>query len=131
MDQVNNMLAILYNNRASCNQNICDYKQCISDCDIGIELLSEASLPNSDLNLKLLWKKACALEHIERYADAFKAYESLMRIDSKFKNVQMNYNRVRNLLNETGKLKDLRNTAPASTTTTTTPKQSKTENKTC
>ena len=59
---------------------------------------------SKNLTLKLLAKKADSLEKLEKFADAFLVYETLMKIDSKFSNVQLNYNRVRNLLKETGQL---------------------------
>ncbi len=110
------LMAILYSNRASCSQNICDYKPCIKDCELGLELVLERS-DDKNLRLKLMWKKACALEAIEKYSDAFRVYEALMKIDSRFKTVQSSYNRVRNLLNQNGQLNNARQNQSTSSTT--------------
>lgn len=45
---------------------------------------------------------------MEKFEEAFSEYQTLMRLDSKFKNVQQSYNRVRNILNDTGKLNKIR-----------------------
>lgn len=104
--EINNFMSVLYNNRASSYQNICDYKCCITDCDLGLNLLKDTQ--NEQLKLKLLFKKASALEQNEKFEDAFLVYEQLMKLDSKFKNVQINYNRVRKVLSDSGKLNKLR-----------------------
>lgn len=101
LNDLRSHLSVLYNNRASCYQHICDYKSCIGDCDKGLELVSS---PNSELTLKLLLKKAHALEMIEKYSDSLVHYEKIMQIDAKFKNVQQSYGRVRKVLIDSGKL---------------------------
>ena len=57
--------------------------------------------------LKLLSKKADSYEKLEKFTDAFLVYESLMKIDSKFNNVQQSYNRIRNVLKDNGQLNKL------------------------
>lgn len=109
MGEIKSLLAILYSNRASCAQNIGNFKSCINDCDLGLteidsleqtEQLKHSHIHNT--RLKLIWKRACSLEAIEKYKEALKAYETLMRLDSQFKNVQLNYNRVKNMLIQSG-----------------------------
>lgn len=103
--EINQNLSVLFNNRATSHQNICDYKNCIQDCDSGLELVEN----NISLKCKLLFKKAHSLEMIEKYEAAFVVYEKLMKIDNKFKNVQLNFNRVKNILKENGKLEKVKN----------------------
>jgi len=59
---------------------------------------------SKNLMLKLLSKKADSFEKLEKFSEAFLVYESLMKIDSKFNNVQQSYNRIRNVLKENGQL---------------------------
>jgi tetratricopeptide (TPR) repeat protein len=101
-----NNLVVLYNNRASSSQKICEFKSCIKDCDLGLELLPElsASENSKNLMLKLLSKKADSFEKLEKFTEAFLVLQSLMKIDNKFNNVQLNYNRVKNVLKESGEL---------------------------
>lgn len=112
-------MTVLYSNRASCHQNICDYKSCIDDCNKGLELVSKLAQDENLLStkLKLKYKKAHALEMNEKYEEAFIEYEGLMKLDSRFKNVQLNYNRVRNLLNQSGKLNKIRSNMNTKTPT--------------
>lgn len=96
-------MSVLYNNRASCHQHICDYKSCIKDCDQGLDLLNNGS-DKTELSLKLRLKKAHAFESLEKYTDALAEYERIMQVDSKFRNVQQSYGRVRKVLIDSGKL---------------------------
>ena len=115
MNEIRTHLSTLHNNRASCLEHICDYKACIVDCDAGLvhlnQISSSTQQPSSSsstsdlLRLKLQFKKAHSLEMSEKYTQAFVEYESLMRVDSQFRNVQANYNRVRKILVESGKIK--------------------------
>ena len=110
-------MAVLLNNRASSSQKICEYKSCIKDCDLGLESLN-SMLENENsknLMLKLLSKKADSLEKLEKFSDAFLVYETLMKIDSKFSNVQLNYNRIRNVLKESGQLNKILSGSPKNT----------------
>lgn len=102
---INQNLSVLFNNRATSYQNICDYKNCIKDCESGLELVEN----NISLKCKLMFKKAHSLEMIEKYEAAYSDYETLMKIDNKFKNVQLNFNRVKNILKENGQLDKVRN----------------------
>lgn len=97
-------LSVLYNNRASCHQHICDYRACIRDCDLGLELLSDSNDNKTELALKLRLKRAHAFESLEKYSDALAEYERIMQVDPRFRNVQESYGRVRRTLIDTGKL---------------------------
>ncbi len=105
-------MIILYNNRAKCSQSIGDHKSCIADCNTGLNLVNsfEDSLQDQlkSSKLKLMWKKAYSNEMIEKFADSFIEYEKLMRLDNTFQNVQSHYNRVRNILSQTGELNKVR-----------------------
>ncbi|RNA25416.1 sperm-associated antigen 1 [Brachionus plicatilis] len=103
--EIDQNLSVLFNNRASSYQNICDFKNCIKDCESGLEIVED----NVSLKCKLLFKKANSLEMLEKYEQAFEILETLMKIDNKFKNVQLNYNRVKGILKENGKLDKVRN----------------------
>ncbi|CAF0712360.1 unnamed protein product [Brachionus calyciflorus] len=102
--EINKNLSVLFNNRASCYQHIGDFKNCMKDCESGLDLVED----NFSLKCKLLFKKAHALEMSEKYEESFSTYEILMKMDSKFKNVQLNYNRVRNILSQSGHLNKIR-----------------------
>ena len=85
----------------------------MNDCNTALEIitaLSELFGPNEfkGLTVKLMSKKANAFEILEKYADAFREYEKIMRLDNTVPNVQMNYNRIRNILKETGQLDKIR-----------------------
>lgn len=97
-------LSVLYNNRASCHQHVCDFKSCIRDCDQGLRALAGDGGAQQELALKLRMKRAHAFESLEKYTDALAEYERVMQIDSRFRNVQESYGRVRRLLISTGKL---------------------------
>lgn len=53
-------------------------------------------------------KKANAFEILEKYADAFSEYEKIMKLDNSVQNIQMNYNRIRNILKENGQFDKVR-----------------------
>lgn len=117
-----NNLIILYNNRAKCSQSIGDHKSCISDCNIGLDLINSFGESSQDQfknsKLKLMWKKAYSFEMIEKYADSYIEYEKLMRLDNTFQNVQSHYNRVRNILSQSGELSKVRNNIVSNNTHT-------------
>ena len=112
-------LSILYNNRASCKLKICDYKSSIADCDSGLELLNNLSNlidPNEIKNrkVKLMVKKANAYEILEKFKDAFSQYEELMKLDHTNQNVQRDFNRIRQILKDSGDFEKMRNSSNAS-----------------
>lgn len=57
-----------------------------------------------ELGLKLRTKRAHSLEMLEKYSESLLEYERIMQVDTRFKNAQEGYNRVRRMLIETGKL---------------------------
>lgn len=107
-------LSILYNNRASCKLKICDYRSSIGDCDSGLELLNALSnlVDQADIKsrrVKLMSKKAQAYEMLEKFKDAFFQYEELMKVDHANQNIQRDFNRVRQILKDTGEFDKIRN----------------------
>lgn len=58
---------------------------------------------SNELLLKLRFKRAHALEMLEKYTDSLAEYERIMQVNARFKNVQENYGRVRRVLIESGK----------------------------
>lgn len=82
---------LLCNNRAMTRLKTGKYKKCVEDCDTSINLakLSGDGSCNSegvviqwrDQIIKSLYRKAEALEHIEKYKDALSTYDELVKLE--------------------------------------------------
>lgn len=105
-------MSTLLNNKAACLQKNGDYKSCINECNSGLEVLNSIVENNQSLSeeyrgqrIKFIFKKAHSLELLEKYKDALAEYETLMRLDSTYQNVQINYNRIKKMLIDSGEIK--------------------------
>ena len=104
-------MSVFYNNRATCYQKIGDFKSCLKDCDSALYIINQTTDlvdDNKNLRLKLISKKANSFEMLEKFIEAFKEYETVMKLDSSFKDTQLSYNRLRKILSVTGELNKLR-----------------------
>ncbi|KAI9251715.1 hypothetical protein BY458DRAFT_523566 [Sporodiniella umbellata] len=81
---------LLLNNRAMSSLKTGKYQQCIEDCDNALALSKESGVSTlsegvriqwGDQILKSLYRKAEALENIEKYADAVATYEQALKIE--------------------------------------------------
>lgn len=83
---------LLSNNRATTRLKIGNYKKCVEDCDIAISLArdtgGEASSVSEgvtiqwrDQMIKSLYRKAEALENIEKYKEALATYDELVKLE--------------------------------------------------
>ena len=124
-----NNLAVLYNNRASSFQRICDYKSCVNDCNSALDLIESMNETQTEnlkgLKLKILSKKGDSFEKLEKYMDAYLEYEKIMKLDITFKNAQTHYNRLRNILKDNGQLKNLNSSSKKESTEQVKPSETK------
>ena len=124
-----NNLAVLYNNRASSFQRICDYKSCVNDCNSALDLLESMNETQTEnlkgLKLKILSKKGDSFEKLEKYMDAYLEYEKIMKLDITFKNAQTHYNRLRTILKDNGQLKSLNSSSKTESTEQVKPSETK------
>lgn len=84
-------LVILCNNRAATRLKIGEYKKCIEDCVLVVEMAESGGDDNIESEgvtirwreqiSKALHRKGEALEHMEKYKDAIKAYEHIVKLD--------------------------------------------------
>lgn len=84
-------LVILCNNRAATRLKIGEYKKCIEDCTLVVEMAESGGDDNIESEgvtirwreqiSKALHRKGEALEHMEKYKDAIKAYEHIVKLD--------------------------------------------------
>ncbi|KAI9492103.1 hypothetical protein BDB00DRAFT_939896 [Zychaea mexicana] len=104
-------LVLLSNNRAAARLKIGEYKRCIEDCELAIEmaLVSGESIESEGVTIrwreqlvKALHRKGDALENIEKFNDAIKTYEELVKLEGSG-NVKINQalSRCRKALNPT------------------------------
>lgn len=83
-------LVILYNNRAAARLKIGEYKKCIEDCTMAIDMAKASGEDNYEAQgITIQWKdqiakglsrKAEAFESIEKYSEALKVYEELIQM---------------------------------------------------
>ncbi|KAI7884105.1 hypothetical protein K492DRAFT_158766 [Lichtheimia hyalospora FSU 10163] len=84
-------LVILCNNRAATRLKNGEYKKCIEDCALVVEMAESGGDDNIESEgvtirwreqiSKALHRKGEALEHMEKYHDAIKAYEHIVKLD--------------------------------------------------
>jgi tetratricopeptide (TPR) repeat protein len=82
---------LLCNNRAMARLKIGNYKKCAEDCDTAIKLAKKSGDGSSnsegvviqwrDQIIKSLYRKAEALENIEKYKDALSTYDELVKYE--------------------------------------------------
>lgn len=82
---------LLSNNRAMARLKTGNYKKCVEDCDSAISLAKQSGNGSSkseeiliqwrDQIVKSLYRKAEALEHIEKYKDALSTYDELVKFE--------------------------------------------------
>ncbi|CAO3628118.1 unnamed protein product [Mucor hiemalis] len=82
---------LLSNNRATTRLKIGSYKKCVEDCDVAISLARETGEASSvsegvtiqwrDQMIKSLYRKAEALENIEKYKEALATYDELVKLE--------------------------------------------------
>ncbi|KAI7868369.1 uncharacterized protein EV154DRAFT_136345 [Mucor mucedo] len=82
---------LLFNNRAMARLKTGHYKQCVEDCDAAIALSKQSGDGSSisegvtiqwrDQMIKSLYRKAEALENIEKYKDALATYDDLVKLE--------------------------------------------------
>ncbi|KAI8984462.1 hypothetical protein BDF20DRAFT_911558 [Mycotypha africana] len=123
-------LVILYNNRATTRLKNGSYKNCIEDCEKAYQLAIESgdgSLTSEGVTIqwrdqitKSLYRKAEALENIEKYKAALATYEELTKYEGT-NNLKVNQAmaRCRQALNPKKKTMPLKNITSIKTTTTT------------
>lgn len=101
---------LLYNNRAATRLKNGDYKKCIEDCDLAFELCKQNGdgsvvIENIDIQyrdqlVKSLYRKAEALENIEKYNDALATCELLIKYEgTSNSNINQRMSRCRQALN--------------------------------
>ncbi|KAI9266564.1 hypothetical protein BDA99DRAFT_506055 [Phascolomyces articulosus] len=101
--------ALLSNNRAAARLKIGEYKRCIEDCETVIEMarISGESIESEGVTIrwreqwvKALHRKGDALENIEKYNDAIKTYQELIKLEGSSKHkINQALSRCRKALN--------------------------------
>ncbi|KAI7856860.1 hypothetical protein BDC45DRAFT_533316 [Circinella umbellata] len=83
-------IVLLSNNRAAARLKIGEYKRCIEDCEIVIEMARESGesiecegvmIRWREQLIKALHRKGDALESFEKYDDAIKTYQELVKLE--------------------------------------------------
>uniref|UniRef100_A0A2K6QPA8 Dynein axonemal assembly factor 4 n=2 Tax=Rhinopithecus roxellana TaxID=61622 RepID=A0A2K6QPA8_RHIRO len=99
--RLNNKMPLLYLNRAACHLKLKNLHKAIEDSSKALELLMPPVIDNANARMKAHVRRGTAFCQLELYVEGLQDYEAALKIDPSNKIVQIDAEKIRNVIQGT------------------------------